>query len=339
MMARQGAVRFSRQACGLLAGLMLGAAAQAAQPTESAGPAGDVQAFLQQIQKAARSLDYSGVYVYQQGHTLQSSRLVHLVDGTGERERQEVLDGAPRECLRQDNVEQCLLPDRKLVVIRPARSDHFPGLLLGNAQAIAAHYEWHTSPGTYRVAGRECSVSELKARDRLRYSYRICTDKETHLLLKSQTLDPDGHLVDQTAFSSIRVGAAVQSSALTTHWDTRSWQLVTESSAPTDLQSQGWRFTLPPGFQSVAELSRQIGPAHAVKQLVVADGLAAISIFIETFDPKRDQTIRQGDLRQGAVSIHRMRLASYWLTAVGEAPAQTVRDLARAVQYVPQAAR
>ncbi|WP_323016749.1 MucB/RseB C-terminal domain-containing protein [Castellaniella sp.] len=336
MIARQAGVRSTWLACGLLAGVMLGMAAQAAQPL---APSGDVQAFLQQVQKAARSLDYAGVYVYQQGHTLQSSRLVHLVDGTGERERLEILDGMPRECLRQNSVEQCLLPERKLVVIQPARSDHFPGLLLGNAQAITAHYDWRTSSHTYRVAGRECSVSELKARDRLRYSYRICTDVETHLLLKSQTLDPAGHLVDQVAFSSIRVGADVQPAALTTHWDTRNWQLVTESSAPTDLQAQGWRFTLPPGFQPVAELSRQIGPAHAVDQLVVSDGLAAISIFIETFDPKRDQNIRQGDLRQGAANIHRMRLASYWLTAVGEAPAQTIRDLARAVQYVPQAAR
>jgi sigma-E factor negative regulatory protein RseB len=66
--------------------------------------------------------------------------------------------------------------------------------------------------------------------------------------------------------------------------------------------------------------------------------LAAISIFVETFDPKRDQNVKQGGMRQGALNIYRLRLASYWLTAVGEVPAQTVRDVARAVQYVPQAA-
>ncbi len=38
------------------------------------------------------------------------------------------------------------------------------------------------------------------------------------------------------------------------------------------------------------------------------------------------------------MSIYRMRLASFWLTAVGEVPAQTVHDLAHAVQYLPQAA-
>lgn len=339
MTTRRGAVLSARWACGLLAGWMLCAGASAAKPDPARAAGDDVLAFLQQVQQAARSLDYAGIYVYQQGHVLQASRLVHVVDGTGERERLETLDGAPRECMRQNGIEQCLRPDHKLVVIQPARSDHFPGLLLGNSEAVATHYDWRASSRTYRIAGRECTVSELKARDHLRYSYRICTDAKTHLLLKSQTLDPAGHLVDQVAFSSIRVGADVQPASLATHWDTRNWRLVTESSEPTDLQAQGWRFTLPPGFQPVAQLSRQIGPDHAVNQLVVSDGLAAISIFIETFDPKRDQNIRQGDLRQGAVNIHRMRLASYWLTAVGEAPAQTVRDLARAVQYVPQAAR
>lgn len=339
MLALRGSLDASRRACGLLAILAFGAAVQAAQPTQAAGPGGDAQGFLQQVQHAARSLDYAGVYVYQQGHTLQSLRLVHLVDGTGERERLEVLDGTPRECLRQNGVEQCLLPERKLVVVQPAHSDHFPGVLLGDARTIADHYDWRASSHIYRVAGRECSVSEFKARDHLRYSYRICADTETHLLLKSQTLDPAGNLVEQVAFSSIRMGADVQPAALSTHWDTRDWRLVTESCHPTDLQAQGWRFTLPAGFQPVAELSRQIGPAHLVDQLVISDGLAVISVFIETFDPKRDQNIRQGDLRQGAVNIHRMRLASYWLTVVGEAPAQTIRDLARAVQYVPQAAR
>lgn len=315
-----------------LLGVLISAGVQAAAPGK------DMQTFLQQVQAAARSLDYAGIYVYQQGHMLQASRLVHLVDGTGERERLEVLDGAPRECLRENGLEQCLQPEHKIVVIQPARSDHFPGLLLGNEQAIAERYEWLPSSHAYRIAGRNCSVSELKARDHLRYSYRICTDLKTHLLLKSQTLDAAGHLVDQVAFSSIRMGADVKPGAIRSQWDTRDWRLLTETSTPIDLTARGWRFALPAGFRPVAELSRQIGPDHAVDQMVVSDGLAAISIFIETFDPKRDQNIRQGSLRQGAVNIYRMRLASYWLTAVGEVPAQTVRDLAHAVQYVPQAA-
>ncbi len=272
--------------------------------TAAAGAAEvDSLTFLRQVQDAARTLDYAGITVYQQGHTLQATHLVHQVDGTGERERQEVLDGSPQECLRQYGMEECLLPEHRLVITRPAHSDHFPALLLGEGAAIARHYDWKPLGRTYRVAGRECAVSELRARDALRYSYRICTDLKNHLLLKSQTLDAQDRLVDQVAFSRVHVGTEV-----------------------------------PAGFQPIAELTRQMGPSHTVDQLVLSDGLAAISIFIETFDPKRDQSIRQGGLRQGAISVYRMRLASFWLTAVGEVPAQTVHDLAHAVQYLPQAA-
>ncbi|MDY0309103.1 MAG: MucB/RseB C-terminal domain-containing protein [Castellaniella sp.] len=298
----------------------------------------DPLAFLQQVQTAARALDYAGVTVYQQGHVLRATHLVHLVDGTGERERQEVLDGPPQECLRQDGMEQCLLPDHRIVVMRPAHSAHFPALLLGDGTDITQHYDWQPLDRIYRVAGRACSVSELRARDALRYSYRICTDQQNHLLLKIQTLDAQGHLVDQVAFSRVSFGAEIPPGALASRWNTRNWQLQTETSQPVNLAEQGWRVLPPAGFKPIAELARQLRAGHRVDQLVLSDGLAAISIFIETFDPKRDQSIRQGGLTQGAISIYRMRLASYWLTAVGEVPAQTVRDLAHAVQYLPQAA-
>ncbi|MFT0534177.1 MucB/RseB C-terminal domain-containing protein [Castellaniella hirudinis] len=327
----------ARWAGGLLLGLLLGGA-QAADldPAPSASP--DVLAFLQQVQDSARQTDYTGLYVYQQGHQLLAFQLTHVLDGTGERERLQVLDGPPRECLRQNGIEQCLYPKPKLVISQQARSDHFPALLLANAQSIIKHYDWQPPVASDRVAGRECAVSDLKARDDLRYSYRICTDSQTHLLLKIQTLGPDGQLIDQTAFSSIRQGADAQPVNLVPPWDTRSWRLVTEASAETDLQAQGWRFSLPAGFEPAAQLVRQFGQRHAVNQFVISDGLAAISIFIETFDPERDQNIRQGGLRQGAVNIYRMRLASYWLTAVGEVPEQTVQALVRTAQYVPQAA-
>lgn len=323
--------RTGRRAAGLCLGLMLSYTAACAAET-------DPLAFLRQVQAAARTLDYAGITVYQQGRMLQATNLVHRVDGTGERERQEVLDGAPQECLRENGMEQCLLPEHRLIVMRPAHSDHFPALLLGEDASIVRNYDWKSLDRTYRVAGRECAVSELRARDALRYSYRICTDLKNHLLLKAQTLDADGRLVDQVAFSRVSFGADIPPGALASRWDTRDWQLRTESNQPVDLTAQGWRFTPPAGFSPIAEVTRQMGPGRTVQHLVLSDGLAAISVFIETFDPKRDQNIRQGGLRQGAISIYRVRLASYWLTAVGEVPAQTVRNLVQTVQYLPQAA-
>ena len=119
-----------RSAC--RAGVCLGLSFWAAAAVAAGSAQTDTLVFLQKVQSAARTLDYAGVTVYQQGGMLKSTHLVHLVDGTGERERQEVLDGSPQECLRHGGMEQCLLPEHRLIVERPAHSDHFPALLLGD---------------------------------------------------------------------------------------------------------------------------------------------------------------------------------------------------------------
>lgn len=307
-------------------------------PVWSAGSTDEAVTFLRQAQEAAQRLDYSGVYTYQQGAAMQSSRLVHVVDGTGERERLEVLDGEPREYLKQNGVVQCLLPRRKLILIEPHRSDHFPGVLLGSGEQISKHYSFRREPALRRVAGRDCSMAELRARDGLRYGYRICSDTQTHLILKAQTLDAQGRVVDQVVFNSLAVGDGTVRDGLTTRWDTRSWRILEPSVQPVDLAARGWRIVYPEGFVPLAEVSRLIRPGHQAEQLVLSDGLAAISVFIETFDPKRDQNVKQGAMSQGAMSIYRRRVAAYWLTAIGEVPAQTVRDVAHAVEYVPLAA-
>lgn len=307
-------------------------------PAWAAGATDEVATFLQQAQEAAQRLDYSGVYTYQQGASMQSSRIVHVVDGMGERERLEILDGEPREYLKQNGIVQCLLPQRKLVLIEPHQSDHFPGVLLGSSAQIGRYYSFTRESALHRVAGRDCSMSELRARDELRYGYRICTDTQTHLALKAQTLDAQGRVVDQVVFNSLAVGPATERGGLTTRWDTRSWHILEPSVQPVDLAARGWRIAYPDGFAPLAEVTRMIRVGHQAEQLVLSDGLAAISVFIETFDPKHDQNVKQGAMSQGAMNVYRRRVAAYWLTAIGEVPAQTVRDVAEAVEYVPLAA-
>ena len=46
---------------------------------------------------------------------MRSSRIIHVVDGTGERERLEVLDGSPREFIRHNETQLCLIPEKNLV--------------------------------------------------------------------------------------------------------------------------------------------------------------------------------------------------------------------------------
>ncbi len=294
-------------------------------------------ALLQQVQTAARSLDYAGIYTYQQGVTLVSSRIVHLVDGTGERERVELLDGQPRESVRHNDEVRNLLPERKVVVIERRGGERFPGLLLGDGRDLGRYYDVVPLSPTERVAGRECTPVRLRPRDAHRYGHILCIDARSRLLLKAQTVTASNEVIDQIAFSSITLGEQAAQVSVEPSWDTRQWQVIELPFTPVDLSRGGWRIPLPVGFSIMAQVSRPLRPRAEVKQMVLSDGLAAISIFVESYDAARHQATEQGGMHKGALSVFRKRFGDFWLTALGQVPADTLRDIVEHVEYVPLA--
>ncbi|MFJ1301291.1 MucB/RseB C-terminal domain-containing protein [Pseudomonadota bacterium AL_CKDN230030165-1A_HGKHYDSX7] len=323
--------RFAAQAaCALMALMALHGAALA----QSAPPPADPVQLLADIQQAARKQDYAGVFMYQQGEVIQSSRLVHVVDGTGERERLEILDGQPREYLRHNDDVQCLVPEHKTVLLERRRGDRFPGLLLGDPADLTKHYTIRAEEKLHRVADRECRLITVEPRDGLRYGYRLCADVKTNLLLKAQTFDPGRGVIEQVSFSSIRLGSDVDPAQLTSRWNIRDWKVVEMTMKPVDLAAQGWRIPAPQGFLAVMQVARHIGKG-TVSQVVLSDGLAAISVFIEPYDPGRHQHPPAGLIQRGAINIYGTRIADFWLTALGEVPVTTLEQLAQGTEYVP----
>lgn len=322
---------------------LLVAACALMQPSLAAGPVDSspeqVIAFLQKVQSAARSQDYSGVYTYQQGSNMLSSRIVHIVDGTGERERIEMLDGAPREYIRHNETTQCLIPEKKLVLLERGRGDRFPALILGEGKNIPQHYDVTITESRQRIAGRECTVIELHPKDDQRYGYRLCTDSRTHLLLKTQTLNAERGIIDQITFNSLQTGDKVESNHLDSSLDTKGWQVYEAVMTPIDLSKSGWRVSSPVGFEPVMQVLRPMKHGRQVSHLMISDGLAAISVFIEPLAPGDDDSQTKGAVRTGAMNIFRTRIGGHWLTALGEVPATTLRDIAERTEYVPLAAQ
>lgn len=297
----------------------------------------DQVALLRKMQAAARELDYSGIYTYQQGVVMMSSRVVHLVDGTGERERIEILDGSPREFIRHNDTIQMLLPEHQLVIVEHRRSDRFPSLLRGDGENVASHYDTVVMTEAERVAGRDCTPVALKPRDHHRYGHILCIDNKSHLLLKAQTVTAANEIIDQVAFSSLTMGEEVAAERLAATWDTEKWRIIETSMEAVDLAEKGWRIPSPPGFDVMVQVSRPLRRDAYVNQLVLSDGLAAISVFVEPYDTKRHSMSGQGGIHKGALSVFRKRIGDFWLTVLGQVPAGTLRDIAEHVEYVPLA--
>lgn len=314
----------------LAAALALPVAAQAQQANDEAWQ------LLRKVQQAARQIDYAGVFTWQQGASLQSSRIVHIVDGTGERERVEVLDGAAREFIRHNDVVQCLVPEKNLVLIEEQRIHRFPSLMLEQSDALAERYELSVGPSGQRVAGRTCKLIDIRPKDNLRYGHRLCVDEKTDLLLKAQTLDQFGQIIDQVAFTSLQFGADVRAEQLSPAWDISTWKVIQTAGDDIEVESLGWRIQPPEGFRYIAQMARPTRHGQPVTHLVMTDGLAAISLFIEPVSERSGVHSVQNS-SAGAMSIHSLRMADYWLTLVGEVPLETLKTLAGQVEYVPPA--
>lgn len=297
----------------------------------------DLNTWLQQVQRAARELDYAGVFSYSNSAGVQTMRLVHVIDGKGERERLESLDGPEREYLRVNEVTQCLIPERQVIILEQSRNDRFPALLTGATDKIDQFYQMQIQDKK-RVGGRECQEYTLTPLDEWRYGYHLCVDTEHNLLLRTQTIAmrSEPTVVNQTAFASLTVGgAAAQVQGLDSNWKHKDWRVIAANREDVDLAASGWRIPYPAGFVPVSQISRFMRSERQVAQLVLSDGLASISVFIEPVDSYSQRLKADPGSKKGSIHLFRKRIGDYWLTATGEVPLTTLHYVGNGAEFVP----
>ena len=310
-----------------------------AEPALS-GETREAQALLRTIQSAAQKLNYSGTFIYQQGSQVRTSRITHLVEGKNEIEKLEVLDGQPREYIRSNDEIICYVPDTKtLLVEKRVSQDVFPAIIAANADALAEHYNIRKGESG-RIAGFGSQSVILEPKDDLRYGYRLWAEKATGLLLRAQTVNEVGEVVEQISFTQLSIGNVDRARVKPTFSNTRGWRVENAVMSQVDLTS--WNVKrLPPGFRRTRELKRMVSdvpvqsgamPAQReVSQIVFSDGLAAISVFIEPGSQSRTE----GSLQQGAMNVVGKRQGEFWLTIVGEVPSTAIRQVANSIEYKP----
>ena len=297
--------------------------------TADAADSRSPEQWLQVVQQAARRLDYSGTMVYQQGAEVRMSRIVHVFDGKVSHERLQPMDGRPREFIRNADEVRCLIPEAKRVVIeRRTRAESFPGLAATATSELLQHYAVKIV-GRERVAGFECQVLEIQPRQGDRYGYRLWVDRTTGLLLRSQTLNDRGDLLEQMAFADVRIGA-VDREQLKPSWVTDGWKIVEAAHRPVDLKEQGWRLSPPSGFKPLYTVRRPMASGPAL-QAVYSDGLASLSVFIE---PASASDASDALPQRGPINAYARRVGDSMVTVVGEIPAETARAVAQAAERV-----
>lgn len=283
--------------------------------------------WLNRAAAAAKQQNYSGVYVYHHGEHVEVLRVLHRIDATGELEKVEVLDGAPRQFLRINNDVYCHLPDGKHVRLeRNTQRRFFPALLPAQPVSLLDYYVAKLG-GTERVAGRPCQVVTLEPSDGYRYAYNLWLDKQTGLPLKSRTVNSNGSVVSMFVFSEIQIGKAPDAPLFR---NDLAGKRIEKASLDKPAEVV-WNVTPPPGFEQVQEAVRSLpGKRAPVTHLVFSDGLSVLSMFVEPVDPQAQRL--QGLSAEGTIGVYAREVDGHTVTTLGEVPNMALIETGNSVK-------
>jgi sigma-E factor negative regulatory protein RseB len=142
-------------------------------------------------------------------------------------------------------------------------------------------------------------------------------------------------VVEQFSFTELQIGGRIDREKVKSRFagKGRDWRVEQSAIVEANLASLGWVLTsLPPGYRKVTELRRSVGASPDVGQIVVSDGLAAVSVFVEPLGARTNQP-QEGLARHGALNVYVRKLENHLVTVVGEVPEESVRLIAHNVEY------
>lgn len=310
------------------------AAAGASSPVAvfGSGPQAErgIAEWLARMHEASRRNTYIGTFVVSSNAgTMSSARVWHACEADQRVEKVEALTGAPRSTFRRADQVVTFLPEQRSV--RTEKRDTlglFPDLLKSSEAAIAEFYSAR-KVGHDRVAGFDADVVHVMPRDALRFGYRIWSERRTGLVVKLQTLGEGGEVLEQAAFSELQLEAPLKVDKLARGMALpEGWRVEKVEASKTTPAAEGWAQSANvPGFRPMSCYKRRTpGAPEGTVQWVFSDGLASVSLFIEPWD--RQRHVQEGLLATGATLTLTRRIQDWWLTAVGEVPAATLRTFA-----------
>ena len=316
-------------------------------PAASAAAAMDAETqslhdWLRQMHEAAKNRRYAGTFVVSSGGAMSSAKIWHVCEGSQQIERIETLSGAPRSTFRHNDQVITFLPEHKLARREKRQSlGLFPEGFQSADSRIADFYKFRRG-GTERVAGVQADVSLLLPKDALRFGYRVWTERKSGLVVKLQTLDIDGRVLAQAAFSELQLNAPIKMDKLLLMMNkVEGYRLEKPVLLKTTADLQGWALSAPvAGFKSVSCYKRPAGvagvastaaPGDEALQWVFSDGLASVSIFVDLHDPRSE--LQEASFSMGATQALTRQLDAYRITVIGEVPMATLQLFANGVTH------
>ena len=297
-------------------------------------------AWLDKMAHAAQMQNYDGTFVYQDGLSMGTMRIIHRYDeGHGVRERLVSLTGTGGEILRDGERLVCILPENgQMVTSKSRRQMPTSAPFVRPGEGFDRYYDLSTEVGG-RVAGRETQIVQILPGDEYRYGYRLALDSATGLLLKSELLAGTEQTLETLEFTTLSLPKEISLELVSPDTADQQVRLLEpnqqdsgQAAATFGDSDDAWLISDPPvGFEITARTRTPKALAgEYLLQYVLSDGLASVSVFIEKLhDPSSRM---EGLSRMGAINAYGATVQDFQVTAVGEVPAEAVMRIGKSVR-------
>lgn len=287
--------------------------------------------WLSKMVSAVQTTNYEGTVIRLQNGTIEALKITHMIADGVIHEKVVIQEGNGLEIIRNGNEVQCILPDKRSVLVEEwnDRSTLFSTLPSSDIQ-FGNEYDV-SIVRIERVAGRKAVLLAIRPHDEYRFGHRLWLDKETGFPLQTKLIDDAGVTIAQVKFADISLEPEISPSALVSSINTEDFRwFVTPKRAITHDVDIAWGSDdLPPGFRAVSMHSEELpGRAFPVIHILLSDGLANVSVFIEADESQ--MPVRRS--RMGISNSFSLHVGEYRVLAVGEVPAATVERIATSMR-------
>jgi len=290
----------------------------------------DPNDWLNRMGAAVQMTSYEGTVIRIQDGKAEALKVVHTVTDGVIREKVVAQEGDGLEIIRIGNEVHCILPDRKSVLVEEWDDQSTLFSTLPSSQVrFGSEYDVSLVRED-RVAGRQTVLVAIRPHDSYRFGHRIWLDTETAFPLQTQLIGEDGTAIEQVKFADISLNKEIHASALAPSVNTENFLWLNQPSQHVKQEIETrWESTdLPPGFRAVATHGETMpGSEEIVTHILYSDGLANISVFVA----RQDQPTAEGPSRVGGSNSYSASIDGHRITAVGEVPAITVEQIAKAM--------
>ena len=301
----------------------------------------EARAWLARMTDALATRKYDGLFTHSNRRQTETMRIVHRMEGANSVERLVSLDGSGREIVRTPREVHAYLPDRRVVLVEPRTDDGSllkalptPGAEL-DAQYLLEVRGGSPAPRPERADHRDPSPRRLPLR------LPALARREVGHAAAVGDLRPDGSARRTNPVHQARHAyqyAGQRDRAVGGRIRFPLGALGAARLRPPRSHGRGGLACAQgaPGFRLVGSRVQSL-PGHPmpVQHLVFSDGFASVSVFIEP--GSRNAPAPAEASRMGAASTFTTTVRGYMITAVGEVPPTTVRDIATSLAPVADA--